>query len=553
MRGGRALLVLAALLAGARGALAQPEVVPAEHAIYDFLLQQRVAGHLPFYRHEHRPQGRADIRQALDSLDARADDLGGAARRWLALYRQEFFEPEGARETVFGEGTFRLPHRPETEKYFYFHQGADWRLAWEVTGRLGARIARDSADLAGGSISGETVVEGNYRGRVGFYTRLFNGAIFSGQPRVLQRDPDLRPLYYPQVQPDDGQFDQSSASVRVAGGPWFAEVAQQRLRVGAGYGDGLVLSGDADYFPSVQVGVRTPTVDYTALHGALGALPHAFTDEDRPDEGGILGGAERYFALHRLAVYPTPALMLAFTEAIVYANRGPELTYLVPVNPFKTAEHTERDQDNPLFTLEVLARPLRGAEVYGTVLVDDANLGLLGKGSYSNKMAFQGGVAWAGGPAMLFAEYTRIDPFVYTHRFFRDGAYYNSFTHYGFSLGHPIGPNADQLAVGARAWLPGRLHAALTGRYNRRGEDYVAADGTLVTVGGDVNNGRQPPFEQRTKRFLGGSLFRGAGARAEVSWEPLRDLALFRVWADYQRWDRDPDTFFLRADVVFTL
>lgn len=545
------LVMLGLALAGT--VAAQPEIVPAEHPVYAYLLAERVAGRLPTYRHEYRPTDRATIQQHLDVLTGLETELSAGSKRWLALYRQEFFEPEGALEEVFGAEGIRLPRGRDTEKFFYHFQDDTWRFAWEMTGQLSTRSARDSVNLSGSALSGEIVLQGNYRNRIGFYSRTFNGVQFSGQPRVLQRDPALRPLYYPVVQPDDGQFDQSSASVRASNGLIFAEIAQQRLRVGAGFGDGLLLAAEPDYFPFVHAGVTTRRVDYTFMHGALGSRPNPWENPDSPGQGGILGGPERYVALHRLAVHPIPALSFAFTEMIVYANRSPELTYLIPVNPFKTAEHSEYDQDNPLFALEMTARPLRGVEMHGTILVDDANLGLIGRNSYSNKFAFQAGIGVSRGDALGFVEYTRVDPFVYTHRFFRQGEYYNAFTHYGFGLGHPIGPNADQLAAGTHVWLSGRVQAALTIRYNRRGEDYVGPDGQLVVVGGDINNGRQPPFEDRTKRLLGGDRYEGIGGRLEASWEPIRDLALFKLYADYQAWDRTADVFFLRGALVFTL
>ena len=51
------LLAVLLVLYGAAPAVAQPEIVPAEHPIYDFLHQQRVRGLLPEYRHEVRPTG----------------------------------------------------------------------------------------------------------------------------------------------------------------------------------------------------------------------------------------------------------------------------------------------------------------------------------------------------------------------------------------------------------------------------------------------------------------------------------------------------------------
>lgn len=547
------LLAALALLLLACGAAAQPEIVPAEHPVYAFLHTQRVAGRLPAYRHEHRPAERGRIQAHLAHLADTRDALSPWEQRWLTTYEREFFEPEGATEAVFGKGRVRLPAGRDTEKYLYLHRGDDWRFAVEVSGAITHRAARDSVALAGTDVQGEAILQGNYRDLIGFYSRTFNGVQVGGAPRVLQRDPRLRFLYYPLIQPDDGQFDQSSASVRASGGVFFAEIAQQRLLVGAGFGDGLLLSDGADYVPSLSAGVSTSRVDYTFMHAALGSGVRYVENPDAPGQGGILGGPQRYLALHRLNVRALDALSFAFTEMIVYGNRGPELTYLNPVYPFKTAEHAELDQDNPLFALEVVGRPVRGLEVHGTVLVDDANLGLLGKRSYSNKLAFQAGVGAHLRGVLAWAEYTRIDPFVYSHRFYLDEQYYNAFVHNGFGLGHPIGPNADQVAVGVAGWGPYRTQARLSLRYTRRGEDFVDADGTEVVVGGDVLNGRQPPFEQRIKTFLGGDRYEGAGLRLEASWEPVRDLALFTLYLDAQRWDRADDTFFLRAALRFTL
>ena len=544
------LLVLAASLAAAPVARAQPEIVPAEHPVYTFLHAQRTAGVLPEYRHEVRPASRAEIQRLLDALERRERRLGKTARAWLRIYRRELFEPEGEVEAWVSGGRFRLPHGRDTEKFIFHTADSTWRFGAELYGRLAARGARDSLRLSGGALSGDLVLQGSYRNLVGFYTEITNGTAFSGNPRLLLRDPDLEPLYYQQVQPDVGQFDRSTAALRVGTPRLFAEIANARLTMGTGYGDGLILSSRPDYFSFVRAGFATKAVGYTFVHAVLG--DRARNVQNERGEGLIVGGNERYLALHRLSVQPIRALSFAFTEMVVYGRRGPELAYLNPVNPFKTSEHALYDRDNSLFSLEVTARPARGVEAYGTILVDDLNLGLLGRHSYNNKFALQGGVGVARGAALAWAEYTRVEPFTYTHRFFEGGSYYNSYTHNGFGLGHPLGPNADQYEAGLRLWGPGRVQATATARYRRRGENYALGD-SLVNVGGDVADGRQPSFSERSKRFLSGTRHDGPGGALTLSWEPVRDVALFRFVLDVQQWSGDVDRAFGRLDVRFTL
>jgi hypothetical protein len=543
------LCLTAALGLGSGSAAAQPEIVPAGHPVYDFLHHQRVRGLLPEYRHEARPFGRDGVGALLDSARARTGGtaLDAASTAWLARFEREIEEPAEAVEAVIGP-RLRLPLGAETEKFLLYHRDADWRVALHAIGRLQARF---SEDYHGAAIVPEGILEGNYRGVVGFYTGALNGQQFGGDTRVLQADPDLRSLYYigrQEVPP--GNFDRATASLRVANRTFSAEVAHARLLMGASFGDGLLLTDNADHFSFVRLGLDTRAVQYHFVHAALGDRSYYVTGDDGE---GVLLGPERYMALHRLTVNPWRWLQLGFTEAVVYGLRGPELAYLNPINPIKPAEHALWDRDNTLFALDVVLRPIPGVEAYGTFLADDLDVGLLGQNSFNNKWAVQAGVGAALGPALGWVEYTRIEPFVYTHRFLLEGSFYNAYQHNGFGLGHPIGPNADQLEAGLRFWLPARVRGTAKARYVRRGENYTDPEtGELVNVGGDVNDGRQPPFDDFSKVFLAGERFAGPGATLGLSWEPIRDYRLV-AFGDWQRWDRAEDALFVRTELIVDL
>jgi len=549
-----AILCAAALLC--TPAQAQPEIVPAEHPVYEFLHLQRVRGLLPEYRHEWRPLDRARIQGHLDSLRVRSGAgaaLDVASAAWLRRFHRELFEPEGAVETVVGEGgRIRIPLGTDTHKYLYYHRDEDWRIALSAIGRLQARASHGDALYRGGAFVPEGVLQGNYRGTLGFYTGTFNGVALGGDTRVLKADPQLAPLYVIDFAPvPQGNFDRSTASLRLRNRTFSAEIAHARLIAGASFSSPLILSENADYFSFLRLGVESRVVQYAFLHGALGEQSR-FVQGD--DGGGVLVGPQRFLAFHRLTLNPWHWLQLAFTETVVYGQRGPELAYLNPVYPLKPAEHALWDRDNASFALEATVRPVPGLEAYGTFFATDLDTRKIGQGSYNNKWAVQAGIGGAVGPALAWLEYTRIEPFMYTHRFQLDGSYYNSFTHNGFGLGHPLGPNADQWAVGLRGWLPHRMRGEVSGRYARRGENFVdPATGELVNVGGDIRDGRLPPFEEYTKRFLAGQRFEGPGLSGRLSWEPIQDVGL-SLFADAQRWDNGaPNRLFLRAEIFVAL
>src|SRR5690606_37808998 len=138
------------------------------------------------------------------------------------------------------------------------------------------------------------------------------------------------------------------------------------------------------------------------------------------DTAFALVAPERYLALHRLTLQPHRRVSLALSELGVYGRRGPALAYLHPLYPIKPAEHALWDRDNSLFALDAVVRPLDGVEAYGTYLVDDLVFGQVGDATFGYKWAAQGGVGVALDrllPGTIgFAEYTRIEPYTYTHR-----------------------------------------------------------------------------------------------------------------------------------------
>lgn len=544
---------MAAVLLTAGPLRAQPEIVPAEHPVYPFLHAQRVAGRLPAYRHESRPLDRATLGRHLDSLSAHADGLDGSARYWLGEFRRELFEPPDAIEQVVGPEGLRFPRRGDTEKFLYYLRDDDWRVAVRATGALQYRHSDGDATYSGLAIVPEGTLEGHYRAHVGFYTSTFDGQQFGGDTRVLQSDPVLAPLYYVgRQEKPPGSFDRATASVRAGYGPFTAELAHARLTAGPAFGAPLLLSDNADYFSFVRLGLDTRALQYQFVHGALG--DRSFNPLD---SAFVLVGPERYLAFHRLTLQPHRRVALAFSEAVVYGQRGPELAYLNPLYPIKPAEHALWDRDNSLFALDAVVRPFDGVEAYGTYLVDDLDFDQVGDAAFGYKWAAQAGVGVALGRlvpgATGFAEYTRIEPYTYTHRFFLDGSFYNAYQHNGFGLGHPLGPNSDEWTAGVDVWLPFRAHLRATGRYRRRGEALADSSGALVNVGGDVNDGT-PPADTGpgSKVFLQGERFEGPGATLTLLYEPWRGLA-FRLYGDWQRWDRDADQLFVRGEVCVTL
>lgn len=528
------------------GARSQPEIVPAEHPVYDWLADQRVAGTLPEYRHETLPYDRATVRRHLDTLAVHEQRLGASGRFWLDEFRREFFEPLDRVHSFVGDGQADLLD-PDAERTFGFFRDSTWRVSIWGEGVVEARAADDDLTPGGLARSARLTFEASYRQWLGLYTSTLSGTQMTGDARVLRSDPVLEPLYYISRSPVDvaGPFDRTTASLRAVSGPLSAEIANERLRYGASVDAPVVLADGADYLPFVRFGLKGRSVTVQAVHAALSSQSQFVQDE--PEVGDqFLDGPQRFLAVHRLEVQPAGWWTWAYTGMVVYGRRGPEIAYLNPLYPVKAAEHALYDRDNTLFALETTVRPVPGVEGNFTWLVDDLATSTLGENDYGNKWGIQTGLK-ATVPASgvtLFGEYVRIEPYTYTHRFQENGFYYNSYVHNGFGLGHPLGPNADQWLVGVNAWLPYRMRARLSGRFVRKGENGLTESGEVINAGGDVTFGERP--DDGRKAFLDGDVYTGPGVRAVVEAAPARGVAL-RFYGDVQYWDRR------RTDVFFRL
>jgi hypothetical protein len=262
---------------------------------------------------------------------------------------------------------------------------------------------------------------------------------------------------------------------------------------------GLMFSGLAPSMDMLRVAFDAGPVFFTWFHAQL---------RGEPDRKWVSG--------HRVEFSPFRGAAFGIHDAVIYANRGLEPGYLNPVMPFVFSQHSLGDLDNVVFGLDAALSRIRGLKLYGELLVDDftSPWGIFSN-AWSNKIAFTAGALWTD-PAgvrdsQLRLEYTRIDPFVYTHRIPS-----NVYENYDAGLGSDLQPNSDRLRLRWEHWFGLRLRGGASGRVERHGNgdrrtSHTEADGDI-------------------KRFLNGTVERRAAASVHLEAEPVRDL-VFRLEA----------------------
>jgi hypothetical protein len=152
----------------------------------------------------------------------------------------------------------------------------------------------------------------------------------------------------------------------------------------------------------------------------------------------------KYIAAHQIEVTPFDGLDLSLGESIVYSDKNPQFIYLIPIMLFKSAEHYNRDTDNAQIFASVDVNVIRNTNFYLSVFIDEINTEKLFDSTESrNQAGFTAGVQLYDvgiENTELLLEYTRLNPWMYTHKF--PAA---AFTNNGYDLGHWVGQNSDNL------------------------------------------------------------------------------------------------------------
>lgn len=271
-------------------------------------------------------------------------------------------------------------------------------------------------------------------------------------------------------------FDRSQAYANISGGFGTLTLAHYPVVWGNSL-HSVILSGDAIPFGSLQWSKRFKHFKYTFLHGSLMTDSYTLTDDGREY-------VPKYLVAHRLEMHMAPRLHVNFSELLIYGNRIPEATYLVPMVFLWPSEHALGDRDNNMIALETEVFPLNGLRMYGTVFLDELSFSRIFKDWWANKFALQGGLQWSplSFPGDMLLEVTAVHPWTYTHRFS-----FGPHTHHGNDLGFYLGPNS-QLFTGKFNVDVSRKHRlTLTYRHQLKGADSLSVGGIMYPSGGNSN------------------------------------------------------------------
>jgi hypothetical protein len=294
-------------------------------------------------------------------------------------------------------------------------------------------------------------------------------------------------------------------------------LGRERLNASFGYLDKLFLSNNNVPFDYAKFDVRIKSLQYSFLYGNL--------------VGDSLGRqlTNKLIVSHRLSLNFSE-FKFGFFEAIIIPERSISFTYLNPISFLVSADHSlsSSQTTNSILGFDVEYIPTNNVAIQASLLVDDVNFATISnknKSANDNKFAYQLGIEWQNALFInnlaLTTEYTRIGPFVYSHR-----SNMSTFTHWKVSLGHAIPPNSDEAALRLTYDVTSRLKISglVKSQRSAKGFRFSSTGILLKNFGGELLRGDGDNLQYNT--FLQGDKYSERSIIGIIRFEPIHQYVL---------------------------
>jgi hypothetical protein len=482
---------------------AQTVYVPPSHPVYKYLDKMEAKQVITGYRDEVKPMSREALAKFLIQIDTSTAILTAVESEEQLFYREEFFEElvNLGYENVIEERWHPYQYKSSIGNFnlnlnggYTRHERADGRNTTVISN--------------GASIYG-------YAGRHVGASFYFRDNRESGSYLDPVRTLSPIPAEVPSRNLIPRSFEYSFIEAQVSVDAGFVSLTIEKMPNvwGSGERGSVILSNKAPSYPQIKLRARLgDNIDFTYLHAWLFSdLLDSSRSYQNPSVPGYLGFRRvykpKYLAAHMVEFTPFDGVDIAIGESEVYGSRNPEPIYLLPIMFFKAAEHWMTDTDNSQMFLSVDLNLIKNYNFYLTLFIDEFSTEDFYLSSRQrNQLGFT-----AGGRAYdlifpdtkLSVEYTRLNPWVYNHRF-SDA----TFQSHSVDMGHWLGQNGDLFFI-QYAYQPlRRLHIGAQFESWRKG-------GKMPT---------QFQYQLPTPAFLYGPLTKSQSYGMTGRYEIVRDM-----------------------------
>ncbi|MCA0389293.1 MAG: hypothetical protein LCH52_12460 [Bacteroidetes bacterium] len=505
----------------------QIENINIDDGVYAFLKKMKVKGIIESIHDDVPNMSYAEVTGYLEEIKRQEDKLTRTERKKLERYLENvsgITKGENVTNLLGGESFGQNIENIVSQKVKYLYAYADSFVTAYAEGigslQYGHRLKPNVNNAAIYDMGFR--VQGTVAKNFGYMLYVVKGLATGNREFALEVDPRLaynfkfveNIEFAPSYDYTDGYLKWSTNPVK--GMEMLAQIGREKTRFAFGYGSNLVLSGDHANLDFFKFQFKYGPVRYTSYQASTVGRFQIIRDDNYT----------KYIAANKFQLHLPNLFDLSIGEAIVYSGRGVDLTYLNPLIFYKFAEMSLQDRDNGTLFFDFQSDFIPNLELQASFFLDENILMQLADlERFSNKTAYQLGAYWYTPvpDLVLIAEYTRIRPYVYTHANPK-----NTYTSWDSPLGHPIGPNADQILFKADYALNFITNIYASYSYTRKGWNIYDENGNLAyNAGGNLFEPHRPEFDSDHVKFLSGDLYNYNNFEVGVSWEAFRDLTFY--------------------------
>lgn len=540
------LMAAVAVVMTSSAAFSQPTTyLSPEHRVYEFLdiMTHRFPMTNAFLA--TKPMTRADAARLVFSLEDKRRWMSSAEREELDCLLDEFAPDRLSRSGLIWQDEGPIERMPgflkdvlyRNRRNFFSASGGNYTLFLDpvvtrqgVWGKTRDGKSDDNVYTSGNGF----LVRGTIGDHVGYHVDVRDSKEWGSRTYPENTSTTMPGRGYVKYTGDSAEFDETYAHLTYSQGPFILTYGRDRSVWGYGSRGTLLLSGYGAPYDMVRLETAFRNIRFVFFTAELEQYPPIAQFYYSMPEGVPADSVtvKKRLSGHRIEFAFGDRLMIGLHETVVYGGRW-DMAYLNPVMFLKGAEHANGDHDNAAMGADFQLFINRAHSIYGELLIDDITTTKLGTDWYGNKLGYQIGTFLVRPLGIhdldVRAEYTRIKPWVYTHRMSL-----NSYTHYGDVLGHPLGPNSDELTFQVRRRFSRRLHTSLTYSKGRHGDNTADRN-----VGGDPLDGFGPG-DSENARFLDGIRSNHTSYAFDMSYEIAWQLF---CRAGYARESYDGDGF----------
>ncbi|MGQ9818743.1 MAG: hypothetical protein ACUVQ1_02290 [Candidatus Kapaibacteriales bacterium] len=461
----------------------QVENVPVSHPVYSFLKRMWIRQNLTNVSFFKIPLTRDEVVSMLKEIQSNSNHLSSMDRSLLKSFELDFQVIPNEPSSLILNRTNTLPLLSENllserDKCIYYFNDSINSVSIKPLGSLSLLNSINTTESKN-AIFGELGFRayGTLGNCLGYFLQVTNGKFFFGNREFALKE-EKRLSNSVKFSLLNSDFDLVESHIRYEKNWFYTGFARETRLLGSGINQTIVISDNAPPMDEFFAGVKFKNFRYEFSHFSLIAKSkNSFqtgVDSDIPP---------KFLVMHR-ASFLFPKWNVTYFETVMYSGRSIELAYLNPFTFLKSVEHSLHDRDKSTMGLSFEINPFCGVQIVGTWMLEDLIFSEIGKGFWGNKTAWNiGGLYSFTFPLDVGIEYTRIEPYMFTH--FNNQ---NNRTNDGKLIGTPLQPNSDEITFFVRAFLFTRYPLTIRIGYIRHGANVVDDSGRIVrNVGGDFN------------------------------------------------------------------